>query len=288
MSLISLDQNRDVSHSTVELKTALSVDSLTAAQAKNIAAYMLQATTTAMLQNAQSANTAIPVSGAFRTIANMYFSSTAGNNVPIAHNTNATTGLLRMFHVNRTTMDDGVVSGTITAVFSFGNTTGKTYVDIPEISLTGSIGRKGSMVEQGNTANGVGTVFYDWGAIVFHGGTGSFHFLVDSASGFAFGATDSTKLMCTQLSFQTLNVIKKTTYFCRAFNKELNYTNNPTAIADSVKGSITASLTSMPTTYITTVGLHNDDGDLLAVGKISSPQKKDFDKEVTVACSINY
>ena len=288
MALTELDLNRDVANSQVETKSAWEITSLSSAQNSNAVAYTPLATTTAFYMNAQGTTTTTPLSSTFRHISNFFFSNTAGNVIPIAQDQTSTTSMARVIQLGRTTMDDGIVSGSVTAVFSFGTSGNNSYIDLPETSLTGSIGRKGSLVSQGNTANIVGSVYYDWGTLIFHGGTGFPHFLIDSSSGFYFGAASADKVVCTQLSFKSLNITKRTAFFCRAFNKEFNYTNNPTAIADTTLGTITASLTANPTTYITTVGLYSDDGELLAVAKVSPPVKKKFDTETTFSTNINY
>ena len=77
-------------------------------------------------------------------------------------------------------------------------------------------------------------------------------------------------------------------FFTRAFNKEFNYTNNPTAIDNTADGSITANLTANPTTFITTVGLYNNDNELLAVAKTSPPVKKDFSTEKIFNIRLQY
>lgn len=288
MSLIDLDLERDVSETEIQNKTSFEITSLTASQTQSINAFVAQAGSTAFLSNAQGSVTTIPLSSAFRHIANYYFSSTAGNNVPVSHATNTTTSTLRAIQAGRTTIDDGFVSGTVTAVVAFGITGNNTFIDIPETTITGSVGRKGTMVSQSNTSHIVGNVYYDSGTIVFHGGTGVTNFLADSASGFTFGSASAGKVVVTQLSFKALNVIKRTNFFCRAFNKELNYTNNPTSLSNITDGSITASLTANPRTYITTVGLHNDAGELLAVAKVSPTIKKTFDEEVILNVRLNY
>ena len=43
-----------------------------------------------------------------------------------------------------------------------------------------------------------------------------------------------------------------------------------------------------PTVYITTVGLYNDNGDLLAVAKLSKPLAKDFTKESLVRVKLDF
>ena len=43
-----------------------------------------------------------------------------------------------------------------------------------------------------------------------------------------------------------------------------------------------------PQTFITTVGLYNDNGDLLAVAKLSKPLKKDFTKEALIRIKLDF
>lgn len=66
--------------------------------------------------------------------------------------------------------------------------------------------------------------------------------------------------------------------FTRVKNKEFNYTTNP-SIIDNSGNLIYSVLVNSPQTYITTIGLYNDNNDLLAVAKLSKPLIKDFTKE---------
>ena len=43
-----------------------------------------------------------------------------------------------------------------------------------------------------------------------------------------------------------------------------------------------------PQTYITTVGLYNDNNDLVAVAKVSQPIAKDFTKEALIRVKLDY
>jgi len=45
---------------------------------------------------------------------------------------------------------------------------------------------------------------------------------------------------------------------------------------------------SQPTTFITTVGLYNDNNDLLAVAKMSQPLAKDFTKEALIRIKLDF
>jgi len=76
-------------------------------------------------------------------------------------------------------------------------------------------------------------------------------------------------------------------YFTRARNSEFNYTTNPSFIDTNGSVNIT-SMIDNPTTYITTVGLYNDNGDLVAVAKLSQPVTKDFTKEALIRVKLDY
>jgi CxxC motif-containing protein len=51
---------------------------------------------------------------------------------------------------------------------------------------------------------------------------------------------------------------------------------------------IYSSLINNPQTYITTVGLYNDNNDLLAVAKLSKPLPKDFTKECLIRMKLDF
>ncbi len=76
-------------------------------------------------------------------------------------------------------------------------------------------------------------------------------------------------------------------YFVRARNNEFNYTTNPSYIDDT--GNLNfVSMIDNPKTFITTVGLYNNNGDLVAVAKISQPIAKDFTKEALIRVKLDY
>jgi hypothetical protein len=43
-----------------------------------------------------------------------------------------------------------------------------------------------------------------------------------------------------------------------------------------------------PRTYVTSVGLYNDNNDLLAVAKLNQPIPKTFDKEVSIKIKLDF
>lgn len=75
--------------------------------------------------------------------------------------------------------------------------------------------------------------------------------------------------------------------FVRARNSEFNYSANPSNITGS--GELRHSvMIDSPQSYITSVGLYNDNNDLLAVAKLSRPLLKDFTKEALVRIKLDY
>ena len=76
--------------------------------------------------------------------------------------------------------------------------------------------------------------------------------------------------------------------FVRARNQEFNYSENPSFISGSTGEVLFNSFIDNPQTYITTVGLYNDNNELLAVAKLSRPLLKDFTKELLVRVKLDF
>lgn len=75
--------------------------------------------------------------------------------------------------------------------------------------------------------------------------------------------------------------------FVRARNSEFNYSTNPSLITGS--GELRHNvMVDSPQSYVTAVGLYNDNNDLLAVAKLSRPLLKDFTKESLVRIKLDY
>jgi len=75
--------------------------------------------------------------------------------------------------------------------------------------------------------------------------------------------------------------------FVRIGNADYNYSTNPTFISGS--GAVLwPTMIYNPQTYITTVGLYNDNSELLAVAKMSVPLVKDFTKEALIRVKLDW
>lgn len=68
-------------------------------------------------------------------------------------------------------------------------------------------------------------------------------------------------------------------YFCRIGQNEFNYTNNYTYISGSTRKFFYDKLNNTTKTYISTIGLYDDNKNLLAIGKLTKPLLKDSSQE---------
>jgi len=81
--------------------------------------------------------------------------------------------------------------------------------------------------------------------------------------------------------------IKNTNYIARIKSTDFNYSTNPTWVNPQT-GIINNKFIRTKRTYITTVGLYNREGDLVAVAKLSTPIMKAADRELTVKVLLNF
>ena len=82
--------------------------------------------------------------------------------------------------------------------------------------------------------------------------------------------------------------LSSTHFFCRAGNKEFNFSNNPTFFTASDGTFTNATFFKDPKTYITTVGLYNDSNELLAVAKLSQPVLKSYSREALIKVKLDF
>ena len=149
----------------------------------------------------------------------------------------------------------------------------------------------------------VGNVIYEHGIIVFTGGTrqegtgesGSYGD-AEYGSGFYGGRTvgnnDSENFVKTSnitCSFSSSFTIYETQYKCTIGESEFNYTLNPSIINS---GSNIGAMQSFATEsyfdpYVTTVGLYNNDQELLAVGKLAQPLPTSKTTDTTILINID-
>lgn len=76
--------------------------------------------------------------------------------------------------------------------------------------------------------------------------------------------------------------------FVRVRSQEYNYTTNPSIISGSTGELIYSNFINSPQTFPTSIGLYNDNNELLAVAKMSKPLVKDFTKEALVRVKLDW
>ena len=82
--------------------------------------------------------------------------------------------------------------------------------------------------------------------------------------------------------------ISSTNYFVRVNNKNFNFSSNPTYTTAS-DGSLTQpTYFKDPKTFITQVGLYNDDNELLAIAKLSKPILKSYSREDIIKVKLDF
>jgi hypothetical protein len=82
--------------------------------------------------------------------------------------------------------------------------------------------------------------------------------------------------------------VKSTHYFVRVKNGEYNFSNNPTFVTGSTGDLAHPSFINDPRTYITTVGLYNNNKELVAVAKLSKAIQKSFTKEALIKVKLDF
>ena len=86
---------------------------------------------------------------------------------------------------------------------------------------------------------------------------------------------------------RTSEVISSTYYFVRLYSDEFNYTNNQSFFRTNNVLKY-ESMVLDPKVYVTSVGLYDNNNNLLAVAKLSKPIQKSFDRELVIKVKLDY
>jgi len=97
----------------------------------------------------------------------------------------------------------------------------------------------------------------------------------------------------TAMTFQNLTNINSTLYFCRANADEFNYSSNSTFLDSSgninvIDAAARQDGSQKSFSFITKVGLHDAQGNLLAVAKLSRPVEKNPEKDITFRVRLDF
>lgn len=96
----------------------------------------------------------------------------------------------------------------------------------------------------------------------------------------------------TAITFQNLTNINSTLVFCRATADEFNYSSNPTYVNTATNKIRVIEAgnenTQKAFSYITTVGLYDENDNLIAVAKTSRPIEKNDEKDITIRVRLDF
>lgn len=120
------------------------------------------------------------------------------------------------------------------------------------------------------------------------GGALEFKNIDEALTGSAISASaDGLRHRIQNIQFNNTTELNSTVYFCRANHNEFNYSSNPTYLSGS-KIRVKNQATDDPVSYITSVGLYDDNNRLLATAKLSEPLKKSPSTEFTIRTRLDY
>jgi len=192
--------------------------------------------------------------------------------------------------VNISLTDDSIVSGSVTNFIGSNR-----YYTL----ISGSAGTAAPIQKQGASGS-YGLLFPDLGTIILNARAlalpaANGGILLNSNTGSGIAGNPNNSLLFRAISgsgassftLQSQETVSSRYFFTRVKNSDFNYTTNPSIINES--GSLLYdTLIDNPQTYVTTVGMYNDNNELLAVAKLSRPLIKDFTKEALIRIKLDY
>ena len=106
-----------------------------------------------------------------------------------------------------------------------------------------------------------------------------------------FGSVRVSSGSDTAVTFQNITNINSTLAFCRATADEFNFSTNTTFTDSTGRISVIdlgEESTQRAFTFVTSIGLYNAAGDLLAVAKLSRPIEKNDERDLTFRVRLDF
>jgi hypothetical protein len=160
---------------------------------------------------------------------------------------------------------------------------GLIYYQAGVVVLSGSIFTMSSSTRSGILSSSVAVPA--GGAVYKYGNSFTFH---DTLTGSTIQTTANLlRRRIKNIQFNNTVELNSSIYFCRINHNEYNYSANPTYLNQS-QIRVKQESSDSPVAYVTTVGLYSADNQLLAVGKLSEPLRKDPTIEYTLRARLDY
>lgn len=173
-------------------------------------------------------------------------------------------------------------SGAEIAVFSIPSSIFGTFIKPGTFKWTDNTNDPGSFIDdgEGNILSGslvVGNIIYQHGMVL----------ITNQGNLFGNGASDLVSNSDVTCSFQSTVTIYETQYKCTISENDSNYSLNPSLNVGSEGLLYTFATASFFSPYITTVGLYNDDQELVAVAKLAQPVPTSATTDMSIIVNLD-
>lgn len=201
--------------------------------------------------------------------------------------------------LKRNIAKDEIKKGTVSITINSTAPTQYTASDAgASVNFQQALGGDFAPLKYNGTGSEVGQVWYNAGVVVLHPDTawgaiatwsGTKTLVNAQVSGNINSVVDGARTHIEQINLNNQTNLQSSVYFCRAFNNEFNYSSNTTFTDDSGMIRVTSGSNILtPRTYITTVGLYDENDNLLAVGKVNRPVLKSPETEATFRLRLDF
>ena len=143
-----------------------------------------------------------------------------------------------------------------------------------------------------------GLVYADTGTVIISADVLNQKVNFNTVTGSSINGDNSFKLFTSISGASSLNskgfvaraveIKEQDYYFVRVDHGLMNYSTNPTFVSGSDAFLSNSRFSNEPITYITSIGLYDDFGNLLAVAKTNKPIQKSFNSELSVTIKLEY
>lgn len=199
----------------------------------------------------------------------------------------------------RNLLKDELKKGTVSLVLNSSTPTQYTASDAgASQNFKQTVGGDYAALKYNGTGSEIGQVWYNAGVIVLNpdlawgavaSWSGSKTLINIQSSGTINQVVDGARTHIENIQVNNQTNLQSSVYFCRAYNNEFNYSSNPTFVDSNGLIRVASGsnvLTSQ--TYITTVGLYDENDNLLAIGKVNKPVLKSPQTEAILRLRLDF